>query len=87
MPGLARVHTSEARGQPNDALTRRQVEILQLTVADLSVKEIARELTISVRTVEGHFANMRKRTRLRNVGALIAWAIEEGVLRGTPPGA
>jgi two-component system secretion response regulator SsrB len=85
MPGLARVHAEEASDQRNDPLTRRQVEILQLTVADLSVKEIARELTISVRTVEGHFANMRRRTRLKNIGALIAWAVGEGVVTVSPP--
>lgn len=62
-----------------DNLTPRQGEVLQLTVNGLSAKQIARQLGISVRTVEGHLAAIRMRTATGSQAMLIAWAIASGV--------
>jgi DNA-binding CsgD family transcriptional regulator len=56
------------------------VQILQLAAEDLSAKQIARDLCISVRTVEGHFASMRSRTGCVTVGGLTAWAVASGIV-------
>ena len=61
-------------------LTTRQVQILQLAADGLSAKQIARDLRISVRTVEGHFAAMRSRTGCVTVGSLTAWAVASGIV-------
>lgn len=60
-------------------LTPRKRQILQLAVSDLSAKEIARELAISVRTVEGHLANLRTMAGVRTLAGLTAVAVAEGV--------
>jgi DNA-binding CsgD family transcriptional regulator len=59
-------------------LTRRQTAILRLTAEGLYAKEIARELGISTRTVEGHLAAMRKRSGTRNLRELVAWWVATG---------
>lgn len=61
-------------------LTARQMQILQLAAEDLPAKQIARELCISVRTVEWHFAAMRSRTGCVTVGGLTAWAVASGIV-------
>jgi two-component system, chemotaxis family, CheB/CheR fusion protein len=61
-------------------LTSRQVEILRLAAAGLCGKQIARLLGISIRTVEDHFAAMRRRTGSRDKSELIAHAVAAGVV-------
>jgi DNA-binding CsgD family transcriptional regulator len=61
-------------------LTTQQVAILRLAASGLSQKQIARQLGISVRTVQGHFHDMRQRTGARSHGALIAHAVGLGLL-------
>jgi DNA-binding CsgD family transcriptional regulator len=68
-PGAARTSSQ---------LTRRQAEVLRLAINGLYAKEIARELGISVRTVEGHIATMRKRSGARSLGELTAWGVVMG---------
>jgi DNA-binding NarL/FixJ family response regulator len=67
-------------------LTFRQQQVLQLAVDDHSAKEIARELLISVRTVEGHFANLRSLAGVSTLPGLTAWAVAQGIARPTQNG-
>ena len=78
------------------SLTARQAEVLRLAGHGLSGKQIARQLGISVRTVEDHFSAMRQRTGARNQNELIAYgaaaglvqpglAVPETVISGTSP--
>lgn len=60
------------------------MQILQLAAEDLSAKQIARDLCISVRTVEWHFAAMRSRTGRVTVGGLTAWAVATGIVAAPP---
>jgi DNA-binding CsgD family transcriptional regulator len=69
------------RGQHTSAhLTARQVAIVRLAAKGHSGKQIARHLGISVRTVQGHFHDMRQRTGTRGQGELIAYAAGAGLL-------
>jgi FixJ family two-component response regulator len=54
-----------------DNLTDRQREVMQLTAAGLSNKEIALRLHISRRTVESHRAWMMERMQARNLADLV----------------
>jgi DNA-binding CsgD family transcriptional regulator len=67
-------------------LTSRQVEVLLLSSHGRAAKEIARSLGISVRTVEGHFGAMRRRTGTRNTVELIAWGVRYGFIPHEVPG-
>ncbi|MFN3481602.1 MAG: LuxR C-terminal-related transcriptional regulator [Rhabdaerophilum calidifontis] len=56
----------ERRGQGELALTLREQEVLGLIAAGLSSKAIARRLDLSVRTIETHRLNIRKKTGARD---------------------
>ncbi|MES2882285.1 MAG: response regulator transcription factor [Bacteroidota bacterium] len=61
-------------------LTLREKEIIVLLEKDLSNKEIARHLDISVRTVETHRKNILRKTDTNNLLSLIKWAKAHNVL-------
>jgi DNA invertase Pin-like site-specific DNA recombinase len=65
-------------------LTARQVEILDLAAHGLSGKQIGRYLGISVRTVEGHFSEMRQRAGVRSDVELVAYGVAAGLLTPGP---
>lgn len=60
------------------SLTARQLEVLQLAVDGLSAKEMAQELSISVRTAEGHLAALRSLAGVGTLHGLTAWAVASG---------
>lgn len=61
-------------------LTNRETEIITLIEQDLSNKQIADTLYISVRTVETHRKNIFRKTNTNNVLSLIKWAYEHKIL-------
>jgi DNA invertase Pin-like site-specific DNA recombinase len=65
-------------------LTARQAEVLRLSAAGLSGKQIARCLGISPRTVEDHFSRMRQRTGARSDGELLTYGVATGIVVPRP---
>lgn len=59
-----------------DQLTLREIEVLKLICMQYSGAEIAKELFLSVRTVEGHRNNLLKKTECKNMIGLIIYAIQ-----------
>jgi DNA-binding NarL/FixJ family response regulator len=57
-------------------VTRREVEILELTCQQFTAEEIAEKLFISVKTVNGHRNNLLQKTGSRNVTGLVIYAIK-----------
>ena len=73
---------SSLRKKLDDAhLTLREKEIIVLLEKDLSNKEIASHLDISVRTVETHRKNILRKTNTNNLLSLIKWAKAHHVLK------
>lgn len=62
--------------QPVTDLTKREVEILQLTCQQYTAEEIANKLFISVKTVNGHRNNLLQKTGSRNVTGLVLYAVK-----------
>lgn len=62
--------------QNPDNLTPREVEILQLLARGLDSKAMARQLAISVRTVETHRLSIRRKLNIDSAAALIAYALK-----------
>ncbi|HLG40536.1 MAG TPA: response regulator transcription factor [Chitinophagaceae bacterium] len=58
---------------PSDmnALSRRELDIIQLIKQGMSSKEIASQLEISLKTVEVHRYNILKKLKLKNTAALV----------------
>lgn len=61
-------------------LTNREIEIVKLLEKDLSNKQIAEQLFISIRTVETHRKNILAKTNTNNILSLIKWAYEHKVI-------
>ena len=63
-----------------EPLTPREIDVLKLIVQGYTNRQIGDELTISVRTVEGHRANLSSKLGLRNRVELVRYAREQGLL-------
>lgn len=59
----------------NLPITKREVEILQLTCQQYTAEEIGERLFISTKTVNGHRNNLLLKTGSRNVAGLVMYAI------------
>jgi DNA-binding NarL/FixJ family response regulator len=62
------------------SLTPRQREILQLVAEGKSTKEIAFMLSVSIKTVEAHRAQMMDRLGIHDVPGLVRYAIRIGLV-------
>ena len=65
---------------PEQILTAREEEVLKLVAEGHSSKEIAGTLFISIKTVEGHRANMLQKLGLRDRLELTRYAIRAGLI-------
>lgn len=65
---------SFGRAAPQANLPPRKTELVRLVAAGLSNKEIARRMSISVRTVESHMDQLRRQLGCRNRAQVAAWA-------------
>ena len=61
-------------------LTPRETEVLKLIVNGYTNRQIAEDLTLSVRTVEGHRANLSGKLGLKNRVELVRYAREQGLI-------
>jgi LuxR family transcriptional regulator of spore coat protein len=62
-------------------LTHREQQVLELVAGGYSAKQIASQIGIAPRTVEGHIETVRLKMRARNKTHLITQAIQAGVLK------
>ncbi|HSR31796.1 MAG TPA: response regulator transcription factor [Anaerolineae bacterium] len=65
---------------PVDQLTEREMEVLRLAAKGMSNKEIAQELVLSVRTVQGHLHNIFEKLRVGSRTEAILHALRKGWL-------
>ena len=66
---------------PLEALTPRQREVLQLAAEGHSSKEIAQRLSLSVKTVEAHRAQLMERLDIHDLAGLVRFAVRVGLVR------
>lgn len=63
-----------------EQLTPREIDVLKLIVQGYTNRQIGEELNISIRTVEGHRANLSGKLGLRSRVELVRYAREHGLL-------
>ena len=63
-----------------DQLTLREREVLKLIAEGNKNRNIAERLSVSVKTVEKHRANLMKKLNLHGVSALTMYAIDHGLI-------
>jgi two-component system response regulator NreC len=64
---------------PVEMLTPRETDVLRLIVQGYTNRQIAEELSLSVRTVEGHRANLTEKLGLHSRVDLVRYAREHGL--------
>ena len=71
------------RDRAREQLTNREQTILLQLAKGKSNKEVALDLDISVRTVETHRKNIKRKLGISSTAGLTRYALEHGVLQGT----
>lgn len=77
--GDAEATAPEAVAAESLGLTPREAEVLRFLSAGFSNKEVARRLTVSVRTVETHRLNLRRKTKTGRLKDLVQLARQIGL--------
>ena len=72
-----RLRSDGSNGSP---LTPRQLEVLTLIARGKSSKEIARELDVSLKTVDTHRTQLMRALDLHDVAGLVRYAIRRGLV-------
>jgi DNA-binding NarL/FixJ family response regulator len=65
---------------PREPLTTREREVLKMVSEGKSNNETAALLSISVRTVENHRANIMKKLKLKKIADLVRYAVKEALV-------
>jgi DNA-binding NarL/FixJ family response regulator len=77
---FARHDDQRAKGNPLDQLTERELEVLRLAARGLKNQDIARELSLSVRTVQTHLGNIFGKMGVGSRTEAVLGAIRRGWL-------
>lgn len=64
---------------PHESLSDREFEVFRLLVAGVSVTDIATQLSLSVKTVSTHKANLMHKLGLGNASELVRYALKHGL--------
>ncbi len=67
------------------SLTNREREVVKLLAEGNSVKQIAIQLNVSIKTVEAHKCNLMRKLDLHNKVQLVQYAFHQKILRLPPP--
>ncbi len=65
--------------RPN-VLTLREQEVVKLLAEGRTVKEVAHDLCLSIKTVEAHKLNLMRKLNIHNRSSLIEYAVREGMV-------
>lgn len=72
-------NSTEKQDSAFSLLSQREREVLQLMAEGKTTKQIARQLHISPKTVEGHRLRLMTKLNIDNVAMLTKYAIQEGL--------
>jgi len=78
---VTEILSQELTSEHKDVVTRREQLVLRLISQGLSNKRIAQELDVSVRTVETHKRNIKKKLGIETTIGLVRYAIDHGLDR------
>ena len=72
---------SQTRQPRFGTLTKREREILKMLAEGQSVKEIASNFELSVKTIEAHKFNLMRKLDIHNKAQLVQYAIQKKVIQ------
>jgi two-component system, NarL family, response regulator NreC len=76
----SRTTNSTERSPRFDALTARERHVLKVLAEGMSVKEIAADLNLSVKTVEAHKFNLMRKLDIHNKAHLVTYAVQKKLI-------
>ncbi len=80
VPDLRALATSND-GYPRGAvLTSREQEVMRLLAEGRTVREVAAELSLSIKTVEAHKLNLMRKLDIHNRASLVEYAMQKGLI-------
>jgi DNA-binding NarL/FixJ family response regulator len=79
-PTVSTIVAEEVRGGGAEALTPREVEILEHIVRGETSRQIAGDLSLSAKTVEWHRNNLMSKLGVHNVAELVRVALQHGLV-------
>lgn len=71
---------SAERGRRYDGLTQREVQMLTMLARGSAVKEIARQLSLSEKTVRNHISNIYQKLGIYDRSQVVLYAIKKGLV-------
>jgi two-component system response regulator NreC len=76
-----RALASSNEGYPRGAvLTTREQEVMRLLAEGRTVREVAAELSLSIKTVEAHKLNLMRKLDIHNRASLVEYAMQKGLI-------
>jgi DNA-binding NarL/FixJ family response regulator len=81
LQALARTEQSYARTSP---LTIREQEVMMLLAEGRTVREVASELSLSIKTIEAHKLNLMRKLDIHNRASLVDYAVRVGLVSAQP---
>ena len=78
---LAETEQSYSRTSP---LTSREQEVMTLLAEGRTVREVAVELMLSIKTIEAHKLNLMRKLDIHNRASLVDYAVRTGLVAATP---
>jgi two-component system response regulator NreC len=80
MPDLQALAESNRGYTRVPVLTSREQEVMKLLAEGRTVREVASELSLSVKTIEAHKLNLMRKLDIHNRASLVEYAIQTGVI-------
>jgi two-component system, NarL family, response regulator NreC len=80
MPDLQALAESNQGYTRGTVLTAREQEVMRLLAEGRTVREVASELSLSVKTIEAHKLNLMRKLDIHNRASLIEYAMQTGVI-------
>lgn len=83
-PGISTVVAEAIRSPvplPEDALTAREREVLQLVAEGKTTKEISAILGVSVKTADAHRTRLMQKLDIHDIAGLTRYAIRQGLIQ------
>ena len=80
-PAVAERLMERTRGAAGDALTAREIDVLQLAARGMNNNEIAKELFVSATTVKAHLAHIYRKLGVTDRTAAVTTALERQIIR------
>ena len=72
--------SSNDKSSDEKKLTSRQSEVLQLLAEGYTNRETAKILSVSIKTVETHRAQIKKRLNIKKTAGLVQYALQKGLI-------